>query len=164
MQTVAVIGLGYVGLPLVIEFGKHARTIGFDIVEAKVAKCREGVDPSREISNADMALAVHAEYTSDPAALREADFILIAVPTPVDDAHIPNFAPLVGASRSVGPYLKRFGTPQTPADLARFHCLALSSDASQTRGWAFKQGDADEISAGLLVAALEDFAAPPNGI
>ena len=110
MQTVAVIGLGYVGLPLVIEFGKHARTIGFDIVEAKVAKCREGVDPSREISNADMALAVHAEYTSDPAALREADFILIAVPTPVDEAHIPDFAPLVGASRSVGPYLKRGAT------------------------------------------------------
>ena len=48
--------------------------------------------------------------------------------------------------------------------MARFHWLALSSDASQTRGWAFKQGDADEISAGLLVAALEDFAAPPNGI
>ena len=105
MQTVAVIGLGYVGLPLVIEFGKHARTIGFDIVEAKVAKCREGVDPSREISNADMALAVHAEYTSDPAALREADFILIAVPTPVDDAHIPNFAPLVGALTQALPYV-----------------------------------------------------------
>ena len=106
MQTVAVIGLGYVGLPLVVEFGKHTRTIGFDIVEEKVGKCRAGTDPSREIPDADMALAVHAEYTSDPAALREADFILIAVPTPVDEAHIPDFRPLIGASRSIGPYLK----------------------------------------------------------
>ena len=110
MQTVAVIGLGYVGLPLVVEFGKHTRTIGFDIVEDKVARCRAGTDPSREIPDADMALAVHAEYTSDPAALREADFILIAVPTPVDAAHIPDFAPLVGASKSVGPHLKRGAT------------------------------------------------------
>ena len=103
---VAVVGLGYVGLPLVVEFGKHTRTIGFDIVEDKVAKCRAGTDPSREIPDADMRLALHAEYTSDPAALREADFILIAVPTPVDSAHIPDFGPLVGASKSVGPHLK----------------------------------------------------------
>ena len=110
MQTVAVIGLGYVGLPLVVEFGKHTRTIGFDIIEDKVAKCRAGTDPSREIPDADMALAIHAEYTSDPTALREADFILIAVPTPVDAAHIPDFSPLIGASKSVGPYLKRGAT------------------------------------------------------
>jgi UDP-N-acetyl-D-glucosamine/UDP-N-acetyl-D-galactosamine dehydrogenase len=104
--TIAVVGLGYVGLPLVVEFGKHTRTIGFDIVEDKVFKCRAGTDPSREIPDADMRLALHAEYTSDPAALREADFILIAVPTPVDSAHIPDFGPLVGASKSVGPHLK----------------------------------------------------------
>ena len=78
MSVVAVIGLGYVGLPLVVEFGKHTRTIGFDIIEDKVARCRAGSDPSREIPDAEMALAVHAEYTSDPALLREADFILIA--------------------------------------------------------------------------------------
>jgi len=108
--AIAVIGLGYVGLPLVVEFGKHARTIGFDIVESKVAKCRAGTDPSREIADADMALAVHAEYTSDAAVLRDADFILIAVPTPVDAAHIPDFAPLIGASRSVGSHLKRGAT------------------------------------------------------
>ena len=104
--TVAVVGLGYVGLPLVVEFGKKTRTIGFDIVEDKVAKCRTGVDPSREIPDAEMALAVHAEYTSDPALLRAADFILIAVPTPVDNAHIPDFGPLLGASRSIGPHLR----------------------------------------------------------
>ncbi len=107
---VAVVGLGYVGLPLVVEFGKHTRAIGFDIVEDKVAKCRAGTDPSREIPDADMRLALFAEYTSDPAALHEADFILIAVPTPVDSAHIPDFGPLVGASKSVGPHLKAGAT------------------------------------------------------
>ena len=107
---VAVVGLGYVGLPLVVEFGKYTRAIGFDIVEDKVAKCRAGTDPSREIPDADMRLALFAEYTSDPAALHEADFILIAVPTPVDSAHIPDFGPLVGASKSVGPHLKAGAT------------------------------------------------------
>jgi UDP-N-acetyl-D-galactosamine dehydrogenase len=107
---VAVIGLGYVGLPLVVEFGKHVRTIGFDIVEDKVAKCRAGTDPSREIPDAEMALATRAEFTSDPAQLREADFILIAVPTPVDEARIPDFRPLIAASRAVGPHLKRGAT------------------------------------------------------
>ncbi len=110
MPTVAVIGLGYVGLPLVVEFGKHARTIGFDILEEKVAKCRAGTDPSREIPDADMALAIHAEYTSDPSVLGQAEFVLIAVPTPVDGAHIPDFGPLLGASRSLGPHLKRGAT------------------------------------------------------
>ncbi len=106
MSIVAVIGLGYVGLPLVVEFGKSCQTIGFDIVEEKVAKCRSGTDPSREIPNEEMRLAVHAQYTSDAAALTDADFIIVAVPTPVDKAHIPDFGPLVGASRTVGPHLK----------------------------------------------------------
>ena len=110
LPTVAVIGLGYVGLPLVAEFGKHTRTIGFDIVEEKVAKCRAGSDPSREIPDAEMALAVHTKYTGDASALGEAYFILVAVPTPVDGAHIPDFGPLIGASRSVGPHLKRGAT------------------------------------------------------
>ena len=104
--VVAVVGLGYVGLPLVVEFGRQTRTIGFDIVVEKVAQCRAGTDPSREIPDAEMALATHAEYTSDPNALREADFILVAVPTPVDIARKPDFAPLVGASRVIAPHLK----------------------------------------------------------
>ncbi len=106
VPVVAVVGLGYVGLPLVVEFGKLGRTIGFDIATDKVARCRAGTDPSRELPDSEMRAAVHAEYTSDPAALAEADFILVAVPTPVDEAHIPDFGPLVGASRAIGPHLK----------------------------------------------------------
>ncbi|MET0382561.1 MAG: nucleotide sugar dehydrogenase [Burkholderiaceae bacterium] len=106
MTVVAVVGLGYVGLPLVVEFGKLGRTIGFDIVADKVEKCRAGTDPSREIPDAEMALAVHAEYTSRAADLGAADVVIVAVPTPVDHAHIPDFGPLIGASRAIGPSLK----------------------------------------------------------
>ncbi len=66
MTTIAVIGLGYVGLPLVIEFGKHERTIGFDIALPKVESCTRCVDPSRELPDEEMRSAVHAEYTADP--------------------------------------------------------------------------------------------------
>ena len=104
--TVAVVGLGYVGLPLVIEFGKQFKTIGFDILAEKVKKCQSGTDPSREIPDEEMRLAQNAIYTNDPSNLGDADFILIAVPTPVDEAHIPDFRPLIGASKSIGPYLK----------------------------------------------------------
>jgi UDP-N-acetyl-D-glucosamine/UDP-N-acetyl-D-galactosamine dehydrogenase len=107
---VAVIGLGYVGLPLVVEFGKHLPTIGFDIAEHKVAACREGQDPSREISSDVMRQAVHARYTSHGKDLVDADFLLVAVPTPVGDANIPDFRPLVAASQSIGKYLKRGAT------------------------------------------------------
>ena len=107
MSVIAVVGLGYVGLPLVVEFGKHGRTIGFDIAVDKVAKCRAGTDPSRELTDAEVQAAVHAEYHSDPACLAEADVIIVAVPTPVDQAHIPDFRPLVGSSTSVGRHMKR---------------------------------------------------------
>jgi UDP-N-acetyl-D-glucosamine/UDP-N-acetyl-D-galactosamine dehydrogenase len=106
-MTVAVIGLGYVGLPLVVEFGKQERTIGFDTALTKVESCRSGVDPSRELSKEEMAAAVHSDYTADPKILGEADFIIVAVPTPVDKAHRPDFSPLVGASLAAGKYMKR---------------------------------------------------------
>ena len=107
MTVVAVIGLGYVGLPLVVEFGKHLRTIGFDIAVSKVESCLRGVDPSRELSGEEMAASPHAEYTADPSMLAQADMIIVAVPTPVDSAHIPDFRPLIGSSTSVGRHMKK---------------------------------------------------------
>ncbi|MDR3453999.1 MAG: nucleotide sugar dehydrogenase [Rhodoferax sp.] len=107
MSVVAVIGLGYVGLPLVVEFGKHFRTIGFDIAEFKVESCLRGVDPSRELTDDEMRASPRAVYTADPTLLAEADIIVVAVPTPVDNAHIPDFRPLVGASTSVGRHMKK---------------------------------------------------------
>src|ERR1700712_890722 len=93
IQTVAVIGLGYVGLPLVVEFGKQLRTIGFDISSAKVALCREFIDPAGELSTDAMRAARFATYADDPSALTAADAVIVAVPTPVDVAHRPDFGP-----------------------------------------------------------------------
>jgi UDP-N-acetyl-D-galactosamine dehydrogenase len=107
LNTIAVIGLGYVGLPLVVEFGKRQHTIGFDIATAKVQACRRGTDPSRELSDAEVQAATHAVYTDDPKLLGEADVIIVAVPTPVDEAKIPDFRPLIGASTSVGRHMKK---------------------------------------------------------
>lgn len=106
-MKLAVIGLGYVGLPLVVEFGKQVPVIGLDISEAKVAACKAGTDPSRELPDEEMAAAKYAEYTTDGTCLGEANYILVAVPTPVDAAHIPDFAPLIGASVCVGRNMKK---------------------------------------------------------
>jgi len=110
MTTVAVVGLGYVGLPLAVEFGKRYRTIGFDLSEAKVAAYRRQTDPTGEVSAEEFKAAAKLEVTTNPRALREADFLIVAVPTPVDEAHNPDFGPLIGASTSVGQNLSRGAT------------------------------------------------------
>lgn len=106
-EVVAVVGLGYVGLPLAVEFGKKGRTIGFDLSRAKIDNYRQFVDPTGEVSSEALREARHLEVTTDPAMLAQADYIVVAVPTPVDIAHNPDFAPLVGASKSVGANMKR---------------------------------------------------------
>jgi len=105
--AIAVVGLGYVGLPLAVEFGKLYPTIGFDLAEQKIDAYRRGIDPTGEVISADLASAKKLEFTTDPAQLKRADFIVVAVPTPVDEAHQPDFGPLLGASESVGRNLKR---------------------------------------------------------
>jgi UDP-N-acetyl-D-glucosamine/UDP-N-acetyl-D-galactosamine dehydrogenase len=104
---VAVVGLGYVGLPLAVEFGRRFPTVGFDLSQAKIDAYRRGVDPTGEVSRADLAAATRLMVTSDPVDLREANFIVVAVPTPVDDAHQPDFSPLLSASECVGTHLQR---------------------------------------------------------
>jgi len=94
-------------LPLAIAFGKQRRVIGFDIYGAKIASYRAGIDPTGEVDAADMQAAVHLEFTDDGARLAEADVIIVAVPTPVDDAHQPDFTPLIGASQTAGRHMKR---------------------------------------------------------
>lgn len=106
LRTVAVVGLGYVGLPLAVEFGKKFRTIGFDLSIDKIDAYLRHVDPTGELSTAEMQAAIHLQPTADASALREADFVVVAVPTPVDKAHVPDFSPLIGASTTVGRNLK----------------------------------------------------------
>jgi len=106
LLVVAVVGLGYVGLPLAVEFGKKYRTIGFDISVDRVAALRGGTDPTGEMTPEDLRQARLLEITDSPAALASADFVVVAVPTPVDEAHQPDFSPLISASKSVGTNLK----------------------------------------------------------
>jgi UDP-N-acetyl-D-galactosamine dehydrogenase len=110
MSVVGIVGLGYVGLPLAVEFGKIHRTIGFDRSEEKIAHYRQHVDPTGEVPTDNFKAATRLTVTSNPAPLAEADFIIVAVPTPVDDAHQPDLGPLVSASEAVGKVLKRGAT------------------------------------------------------
>ena len=106
-RVIAVCGLGYVGLPLAVEFGKICETVGFDLSETKVANYRKFIDPTGEVSSADLKAATKLSVSTDPTTLAKADLIIIAVPTPVDEAHIPDFSPLVGSSTTVGKYMKK---------------------------------------------------------
>ncbi len=107
MSVVAVVGLGYVGLPLAVEFGKRRETIGLDLSAEKIASYKRFIDPTGELPSAELEAAKHLTVTTDPKELAKADYIIVAVPTPVDIAHQPDFSPLVGSSTSVGKYLKR---------------------------------------------------------
>ncbi len=107
MDVVAVVGLGYVGLPLAVEFGKKRPTIGFDLSTSKIESYQQCIDPTGELSTEDLRAAAQLSVSSDPAVLAQADYIVVAVPTPVDIAHNPDFTPLIGASESVGRHMKR---------------------------------------------------------
>ena len=104
--TIAIVGLGYVGLSLAVEFGKKFQTLGMDLSIDKVAAYRRNVDPTGEISSQDLQAADQLQCHSNPEVLKEADFIIIAVPTPVGEAHQPDFTPLIKSSETVGKHLK----------------------------------------------------------
>ncbi len=105
-QTVCVVGLGYVGLPLAVAFAKHLRTIGYDISEERVNELKQGYDHNGAMSESELSQP-NLILTTDPHLIREADVVIITVPTPVDKAKRPNLRPLLSASRTVGQHLKR---------------------------------------------------------
>jgi UDP-N-acetyl-D-galactosamine dehydrogenase len=110
MTVVAVVGLGYVGLPLAVEFGKKFETIGFDLSDSKIASYKNYCDPTGEVSTEDRKAATRLSVSTDASTISKADFIIIAVPTPVDEAHIPDFSPLIGSSTTVGKHMKKGAT------------------------------------------------------
>jgi UDP-N-acetyl-D-galactosamine dehydrogenase len=103
----AIIGLGYVGLPLAVEFGKKREVIGFDINEARIQDLKSGRDRTLEVSANELAEAVHLRYTTRPEDLAEANVYIVTVPTPIDDYKRPDLTPLIKASETVGKVLKR---------------------------------------------------------
>nr|WP_255414435.1 nucleotide sugar dehydrogenase [Salinisphaera sp. LB1] len=106
-DRLAVLGLGYVGLPLAAAFGQHQPTLGFDIDENRIAQLRDGHDFTREVSPERLAASKGLSFSSDPAALAGANIYVVTVPTPVTDAKVPDFAPLESATRELAPYLSR---------------------------------------------------------
>lgn len=107
MATVAVIGLGYVGLPLAVEFGKHMHTVGFDLDPRKIKHYRNGTDPTGEVPDSEFSLAGKLHVTTEPSEISQADIIVIAVPTPIDEARQPDFRPLISASHTAGKHMKQ---------------------------------------------------------
>ena len=101
----SLVGLGYVGMPLAVEFAKHVKVVGFDINEQKIAQYVAGVDPTNEVGGEAVASS-GIEFTSDPARLEEARFHIVAVPTPVNLDKTPDLSPVEGASRTLGRHLR----------------------------------------------------------
>ena len=99
-EKLALVGLGYVGMPLAVEFAKHVQVIGFDINEKRVNEYRNGIDSTNEVGEAIKNTTV--DFTADPTRLKEAKFIIVAVPTPVNDDTTPDLKPVKGASKAVG--------------------------------------------------------------
>ncbi len=107
---IAVVGLGYVGLPLALAFGKKYVTIGFDISSQKIESFLKGCDPTGEVSGEDFSESSHMEFSANPEVLGQADFIIVAVPTPIDEARIPNMTPLKEATKTVASHMKKGAT------------------------------------------------------
>ena len=99
-SKLALVGLGYVGMPIAVEFAKHIKVIGFDINEKRIEEYKAGIDSTNEIGESIKESTV--EFTADPAKLKEASFIIVAVPTPVNVDNSPDLRPVEGASRTVG--------------------------------------------------------------
>jgi len=106
VNTIAVVGMGYVGMPLAVAFAtKHYKVIGFDTNTSKINLYRNGIDPTKEVGD-DVIDKTQVCFTDDPTTLNSADLIIIAVPTPVTDEHLPDLSPLEGACNIVGQHMK----------------------------------------------------------
>ncbi|MCG8544878.1 MAG: nucleotide sugar dehydrogenase, partial [Alphaproteobacteria bacterium] len=110
MTRIAVVGLGYVGLPLAVAFGRVAETVGIDLSADKIEHFRNGVDPTGEMSPDELRAAAELSFTTEFDVIADVDYVIVAVPTPIDSARRPDFAPLLAASRSVGRHMRKGAT------------------------------------------------------
>ena len=106
-EKIAVIGLGYVGLPVAISFGRKLPTVGFDIRATRVEELKRGHDDTLEVSDEQLASAKKLDMTADPAKLADCTFYIVAVPTPIDHNNRPDLTPMISASKTIGPHLKK---------------------------------------------------------
>jgi UDP-N-acetyl-D-galactosamine dehydrogenase len=106
-EKIAVIGLGYVGLPVAISFGRRLPTVGFDIRQRRIDELKKGHDETMEVTSDQLSSAKQLEMTADPARLADCTFYIVAVPTPIDENNRPDLGPMISASKSIGPHLKK---------------------------------------------------------
>ena len=104
---IAVIGLGYVGLPLAVEFGKKFSTVGFDINRKRIDELRSGNDFTLEVNSEDLGKATHLIYTTEIESIKDCNFYIVTVPTPIDDNNAPDLKPLESASQSVAKVIQK---------------------------------------------------------
>lgn len=107
MDKIGIIGLGYVGLPLAVEFGKVMDVVGFDINRERIQELQNGIDRTREVEPAELKQATRLQYSFDLQDLKDVNYFIVTVPTPVDDYKKPDLSPLIGASKTVGSVLKK---------------------------------------------------------
>lgn len=107
MDKIGIVGLGYVGLPLAVEFGKVTDVIGFDINKDRISELRKGFDRTREVDQSELTSAAMLTYSSDISDLKTVNFFIVTVPTPVDESKKPDLRPLISASKTVGSVLKK---------------------------------------------------------
>ena len=132
---IGVVGLGYVGLPLAVAFGRRADTIGYDIQIDRIAELKGGRDSTLEVDPADLAASEHLSFTSDAAELEDCNVYIVTVPTPIDPAKQPDLRPLESASRTVGRVLRGI---LSASDLA-----VAASETAWRALLSFGQGKAD---------------------
>ena len=154
LDTIAIAGLGYVGLPLAVAFGRLRRTIGLDLNVEKLNFYRAGTDPSGEVEPKQLAQATMLEFCSDVSKLSEAQIIIVVVPTPIDEARRPDLSPLEGACRSVGAHLQPgttviFESTVYPGCTEEI-CVPILEQASGL-SWAGRSSNSADIEGGFYV-------------
>ena len=168
-ERLALVGLGYVGLPIAVAFSKKVKVTGFDLNKEKIALYKSGIDPTQEIGNDAISRAT-VEFTSDEADLRKAKFFIVAVPTPVNQDHTPNLSPVEGASRIVGRNLTKgsivvFESTVYPGVTEDVCIPILEQESGLKCGVDFKVGYSPErINPGDKVHRLENITKIVSGM
>lgn len=159
-EKLALVGLGYVGMPIAVAFSRKIDVIGFDLNKAKIDLYRSGIDPTNEVGNEAIA-ACTVDFTSDEARLQEAKFFIVAVPTPVNGDHTPDLAPVEGASKIVGRNMKKgsivvFESTVYPGVTEEVCVPILEAESGLKCGVDFKVGYSPErINPGDKIHRLE---------
>lgn len=166
---IAIVGLGYVGLPLAIAFAKKKRVIGFDISAEKINKYKQGIDVTCEVGNEAIKNA-NIDFTSDPQSIKMADFVIVAVPTPVDGHNHPDLSPVIGATKTVAKNFKKgaivvYESTVYPGVTEEVCVPILESESGLKCGIDFKVGYSPErINPGDKVHRLENITKIVSGM